>query len=291
MALITTHSFQGTFDGQGYTITLTGVTGNTAVLGVFGYVGSSGVIKNLKVAGSIANTETGSTTYTGGIAGNNYGTIQQCANLANITGRYDVGGIAGENRGTITNCYNQGYIGGTGSETTSKFLGGIVGDNQSPGTITYCYAKCDIEDEGTKGGIVANNNGRVSNCSFDVTLYNTSNKLTGSTTLTGNALISDLDNSIWTFTDGQLPELTVIKNKIIRLGNTIDNSSIITAYNGQTNTVELSGRTLNKGKWNTLCLPFSLSSAQITNVFGAGTLVKTLSSYTNNGTPLLLPIQ
>ena len=283
-----THSFQGTFDGQGYTITLTGVTGNTAVLGVFGYVGSSGVIKNLKVAGSIANTETGSTTYTGGIAGNNYGTIQQCANLANITGRYDVGGIAGENRGTITNCYNQGNIGGTGSETTSKFLGGIVGDNQSPGTITYCYAKCDIEDEGTKGGIVANNNGTVSNCSFDVTLYNTSNKLTDSTTLTGNALKSDLDNSIWTFTDGQLPELTVIKNKIIRLGNTIDNSSIITAYNGQTNTVELSGRTLNKGKWNTLCLPFSLSSAQITNVFGAGTLVKTLSSYTNNGTTVTI---
>ena len=291
-----THSFQGTFDGQGYTITLTGVTGNTAVLGVFGYVGSSGVIKNLKVAGSIANTETGSTTYTGGIAGNNYGTIQQCANLANITGRYDVGGIAGENRGTITNCYNQGYIGGTGSETTSKFLGGIVGDNQSPGTITYCYAKCDIEDEGTKEGIVANNNGTVSNCYYDVKLVNVSNQnesqLNGSTTLTGSSLYGKLNtqeyNTIWTFTDGQLPELTVIKNKIIRLGNTIDNSSIITAYNGQTNTVELSGRTLNKGKWNTLCLPFSLSSAQITNVFGAGTLVKTLSSYTNNGTTVTI---
>jgi len=281
-----THSFQGTFDGQGYTITLTGVTGNTAVLGVFGYVGSSGVIKNLKVAGSIANTETGSTTYTGGIAGNNYGTIQQCANLANITERYDVGGIAGENRGTITNCYNQGYIGGTGSETTSKFLGGIVGDNQSPGTITYCYAKCDIEDEGTKGGIVANNNGTVSKCSFDVTLYNTSNKLTGSTTLTGNALKRDLDNSIWTFTDGQLPELTVIKNKIIRLGNTIDNSSIITAYNGQTNTVELSGRTLNKDKWNTLCVPFTISNPAA--VFGAGTLVKTLSGYSVSGSTVTI---
>lgn len=282
-----THSFQGTFDGQGYTITLT-VTRDYGVLGVFGYVGSSGVIKNLKVAGSIANTETGSTTYTytGGIAGNNYGTIQQCANLANITGRYDVGGIAGENRGTITNCYNQGYIGGTGSETTSKFLGGIVGDNQSPGTITYCYAKCDIEDEGTKGGIVANNNGTVSNCSFDVTLYKTSSKLSGSKALTGNALKNDLDNSIWTFTDGQLPELTVIKNKIIRLGNTIDNSSIITAYNGQTNTVELSGRTLNKDKWNTLCVPFTISNPAA--VFGTGVKVKTLSGYTNNGSTVTI---
>ena len=206
-----THSFQGTFDGQGYIITIN-VTKSSLVLGLFGYVGSSGVVQNLRVAGRIANTETGPTTYTGGIAGKNHGTIRQCANLANITGRYDVGGIAGENRGTITNCYNQGYIGGTGSETTSKFLGGIVGDNQSPGTITYCYAKCDIEDEGTKEGIVANNNGTVSNCSFDVTLYNTSNKLTGSTTLTGNALKSYLDNSIWTFTDGQLPELNSLKS-------------------------------------------------------------------------------
>lgn len=79
------------------------------------------------------------------------------------------------------------------------------------------------------------------------------------------------------------------KNSIIRLGNNIDNSSIITAFDGLTNAkVELIGHTLNKGKWNTLCLPFSLSSAQITNVFGAGTLVKTLSSYTNNGTTVTI---
>lgn len=79
------------------------------------------------------------------------------------------------------------------------------------------------------------------------------------------------------------------RNSIIRLGNNIDNSSIVTAFDGLMNaTVELSGRTLNKGKWNTLCLPFSLSSAQITNVFGAGTLVKTLSGYSVSGSTVTI---
>ena len=207
------HSFQGTFDGQGYIITIN-VTKSSLVLGLFGYVGSSGVVQNLRVAGRIANTETGSTTYTGGIAGKNHGTIRQCANLANIIGYY-VGGIAGENHGTITNCYNQGYIGGG----NGYYLGGIVG-NQPAGTISYCYASCKIEDVGTKGGIFANNNGRVSNCYYDVKLVNVSNQnesqLNGSTTLTGSSLYGYLntqeDNTIWTFTDGQLPELNRLKS-------------------------------------------------------------------------------
>ena len=174
-------------------------------------------------------------------------------------------------------------------------MGGIVGDNQSPGTITYCYAKCDIEDEGTKEGIVANNNGTVSNCYYDVKLVNVSNQnesqLNGSTTLTGFSLVGNLntqeDNTIWTFTDGQLPELTVIKNKIIRLGNNIDNSSIVTAFDGLMNAkVELIGRTLNKDKWNTLCVPFDISDPAA--VFGAGTLVKTLSGYSVSGSTVTI---
>ena len=277
-----THSFQGTFDGQGYTISLTVNRKDYGVLGLFGY--NRGIIQNLKVSGSVANTETG-TTYTGGIAGNNYGTIRQCANLANIIGCY-VGGIAGENHGTITNCYNQGYIGGA----NGYYLGGIVG-NQPAGTISYCYASCLMLDKGTKGGVVANNSGTVSNCYYDVTLYNTSSKLSGSTTLTGSTLNGLLnttanDYSAWTFTNEQLPELTVIKNKIIRLGNTIDNSSIIAAYDGQTYTVELSGRTLNKDKWNTLCVPFTISNPAA--VFGTGVKVKTLSGYTNDGTTVTI---
>lgn len=77
------------------------------------------------------------------------------------------------------------------------------------------------------------------------------------------------------------------KNSIIRLGNNIDNSSIITAFDGLTNAkVELRGRTLNKDKWNTLCVPFDISDP--TTVFGTGVKVKTLSGYTNDGTTVTI---
>ena len=77
------------------------------------------------------------------------------------------------------------------------------------------------------------------------------------------------------------------RNSIIRLGNNIDNSSIITAFDGLTNAkVELIGRTLNKDKWNTLCVPFTISNPAA--VFGAGTLVKTLSGYSVSGSTVTI---
>lgn len=51
----------------------------------------------------------------------------------------------------------------------------------------------------------------------------------------------------------------------VSLANDADNSSVLTTYNDQTVDVALTGRTLYKdGKWNTLCLPFALSTEQIT---------------------------
>ena len=77
------------------------------------------------------------------------------------------------------------------------------------------------------------------------------------------------------------------RNSIIRLGNNIDNSSIVTAFDGLMNAkVELIGRTLNKDKWNTLCVPFDISDPAA--VFGTGVKVKTLSGYTNDGTTVTI---
>ena len=50
--------------------------------------------------------------------------------------------------------------------------------------------------------------------------------------------------------------------------------------------VTLSGRTLNKDKWNTLCVPFTISNPAA--VFGAGTLVKTLSGYSVSGSTVTI---
>jgi surface protein len=105
----------------------------------------------------------------------------------------------------------------------------------------------------------------------------------GSTLSTCNGYNVDYAHIDATNYPGYLTE----RNSIIRLGNNIDNSSIITAFDGLTNAkVELIGRTLNKDKWNTLCVPFDISDP--TTVFGTGVKVKTLSGYTNDGTTVTI---
>lgn len=105
----------------------------------------------------------------------------------------------------------------------------------------------------------------------------------GSTLSTCNGYNVDYAHIDATNYSGYLTE----RNSIIRLGNNIDNSSIVTAFDGLTNSkVELSGRTLNKDKWNTLCVPFTISNPAA--VFGTGVKVKTLSGYTNDGTTVTI---
>ena len=105
----------------------------------------------------------------------------------------------------------------------------------------------------------------------------------GSTLSTYNGYNVDYAHIDATNYPGYLTE----RNSIIRLGNNIDNSSIVTAFDGLMNAkVELIGRTLNKDKWNTLCVPFDISDP--TTVFGTGVKVKTLSGYTNDGTTVTI---
>ena len=105
----------------------------------------------------------------------------------------------------------------------------------------------------------------------------------GSTLSTCNGYNVDYAHIDATNYPGYLTE----RNSIIRLSDHIDNSSIITAFDGLMNAkVELIGRTLNKDKWNTLCVPFDISDP--TTVFGTGVKVKTLSGYTNDGTTVTI---
>lgn len=105
----------------------------------------------------------------------------------------------------------------------------------------------------------------------------------GSTLSTYNGYNVDYAHIDATNYPGYLTE----RNSIIRLGNNIDNSSIVTAFDGLMNAkVELIGRTLNKDKWNTLCVPFTISNPAA--VFGAGTLVKTLSGYSVSGSTVTI---
>lgn len=127
--------FQGHFDGNGYTITLSGMTSSP-----FGIVNGPSTIENLKVAGSVTGTS-----YLAGIAGmantaDGEIKIINCMNTADITGTSPVGGIVGgctssANTLTIQGCANLGDITGSGNK-----VGGIIGVAQyAAHKIVDCY--------------------------------------------------------------------------------------------------------------------------------------------------------
>lgn len=124
--------------------------------GLFGYLGSGGVIKNLGVDGSVHITgnniggvcgynegtitgcyNNGAVTgkgATGGVCGYNEGTMENCYNKGAVNGYDEVGGVCGHSEGTITNCYNTGNVIGT-----YRFTGGVCGRTGAKTTITCCY--------------------------------------------------------------------------------------------------------------------------------------------------------
>jgi len=184
--------FNGTFDGNGYTIMIKNINPEilstsrpfvynpfkmggsplqTAVVqtffvGLFGAIGNEGVVKNLKVSGKIIFDSGQKDNIAGGIAGENYGKILNCASIVDIkatggffnkklktwtafSGGCFAGGITGVNNGHITNCYASSSINISGKAT--RCAGGISGSNgyqhfgpkgqieSEQGVIKNCY--------------------------------------------------------------------------------------------------------------------------------------------------------
>ena len=115
--------FLGTFDGGGHRITGLSLTDSASRYGLFSRVTAEATVKNLSVSGSV--TPSGTQERVGGIAGENYGTIEKCTFSGTVTGSSSVGGIAGYNSsgGTIDRCSVSGTVHGTTS------TGGIAGQN------------------------------------------------------------------------------------------------------------------------------------------------------------------
>ena len=69
----------------------------------------------------------------------------------------------------------------------------------------------------------------------------------------------------------------------VSLSDNGDNTDVLTTYNRETCDVVLTGRSLTKdGKWNTLCLPFSMDDAQVAASDLAGATIKELNTTTSN---------
>ena len=144
-------AFNGIYDGGGYSINNLNIHSQTYdQQGLFQYIHPDGVVKNV----ALINVNISSLgTHAGGIAGGNYGTIENCYVTGTVSGTQYVGGIAGYNSdGEIKNCYTTCNVTGSGNQ-----IGGITGINN--GTVQYCYATGKISGTTLVGGIVGQNIG------------------------------------------------------------------------------------------------------------------------------------
>ena len=131
--------YQGTFDGNGKTISNLYINatywdiGITLFTGFFGYTDAGGSIKNITFDN--AKVKSVDDYYTGILVGIAASCIENIKTLANcsVKGKDNVGGIAGEANGNIGNCENHAMVNGAG------FVGGIVGRYAYSGkSITSC---------------------------------------------------------------------------------------------------------------------------------------------------------
>lgn len=169
--------YQGTFDGNGKTITNLYINASQTFMGLFGYTGEStiknltfeyanvtntswytGILVGYAVNGStlqnikISNTcqMKGGEDYTGGIAGKLDGNAYNCVNYATVQGIEDVGGLFGSYGGdeiSITACANYGKV-----TASSQIAGGLVGFFSS-GTIQDCANYGDVEGTNRVAGM------------------------------------------------------------------------------------------------------------------------------------------
>ena len=167
--------YNATFDGQGHTIkglTLNIMINRPQCHGLFRSIGSDAVIRNLNLTDvhiySISQ-------FIGAIAGESYGTIEDCTVSGSVEGEMYVGGIAGNQKGgcisgcyihcnvqannisasaggvagnancTISNCYNYGTITATGYNVVAA--GGIVGSTGFGAKISDCHNSGNISGE------------------------------------------------------------------------------------------------------------------------------------------------
>ncbi len=144
--------FEGTYDGNGKTV--------TNVLGVFNNL--KGTVKNLNMENMYRSNDVTESTF-GVLANTTEGKIINC-HVKNVNieanDKDNIGLITGElkNRGLIENCSAEGEIAGR------WYLGGIVG--KSYGEVKGCTFKGKlIINGGNAGGIVGKSYGTISNCS------------------------------------------------------------------------------------------------------------------------------
>ena len=157
--------FVGTFQGNGKTIANLYINQPTSAVitrefGLFGLVGSTGVIDGVKLRDVDIHIQVGAEPL-GALVGSNEGTIRgsSATGRINLNGTHGyTGGLAGYNSGSITSSYAKVEIAGN-----ATVVGGLVAFNY--GSIVASYSSgASITSYGSiVGGLVGSNSGEGSN--------------------------------------------------------------------------------------------------------------------------------
>lgn len=144
--------FYAVYDGLGHVISGTGIYApDQENAGLFSILRETGVVQNVLLTSGRGDGEAQAvlgSMYVGGLAGVNYGCIENCAVAGfNISGGFYTGGLVGENWGAIARCAaDNGSFSGAGALGGSicgdLYVGGLVGSNA--GQIQDCYAVARI---------------------------------------------------------------------------------------------------------------------------------------------------
>ena len=172
--------FTGTFDGQGFEIGDMFVGRlDTGHVGLFGFVGETGVIKNA----GVVNAYVVGDWCVGGLVGINWGSVINSYSDGTVSGSDQVGGLAGGNGGSVSNSYSMGIVSGdrhagglvgacNGPVSDSHFTGSVSGESRIGGlvggiggtTLTDSYSDGSVRGSDQVGGLVGYSYGAVSRC-------------------------------------------------------------------------------------------------------------------------------
>ncbi|MGV8870249.1 MAG: YDG domain-containing protein [Janthinobacterium svalbardensis] len=180
-------AFTGSLDGTGHIVSnLNIIKSGVAGVGLFGVVGSGGVIANVGLSGG---TISGGDN-TGALVGTNGGSVSGSFATSAVTGANNVGGLVGSNTGTgtIKDSYASGAV--TGSSGT----GGLLGNNS--GSVATSYANGSVSGAG--GGLVGTGAGSVTGSYWDITASGKATSAGGtSVTTSGLKTLSNYTGAGW----------------------------------------------------------------------------------------------
>ena len=295
---VDSHYFVGVLDGQGYIISnLSMKEINHDNIGFINAANAPSTIRNLTLDNS-CSINVSVKQYVGGIMGACFGegivSFYNCGNEAAITANKNPGGILGCNlSGGVTiqmkNCYNTGAIEGEYDGSEGGGISGWLGNNS---VLTNCYSTGSV----TNGEAFARgNSATVTNCYTRVTSSG-GNHVDANYTKTADefadgtvfAKLFDYTNddlavngNVWRMDYDAATPHPVLYGDAIAMREDCENRMVEGTYD-----LTLY-RTIKQGGWNTFCVPFNMSSSQITEYFGADTEVAVLDESKNGSDDVL----